>query len=185
MVNNSENRSVLGDNHNTSSQEISNATPTASNYQPTPKLEGLGGWLILPMLGLIISVFYLPFSFWVTYLDIFEYWDVLTNPTSSSFIPLFKELIYFEVLGNFILYGTLLFLCYLFFTKKRLTVRVSIFFYLFSLALIIVDVILAKQLLSVPVEATDIRDILHGVVACIIWIPYFLKSVRVKNTFVN
>lgn len=184
-MNNSENRSVLSGNHNTSSQKISNATPAASNYQPAPKLEGLGGWLILPMLGFIISIFYLPFSFWVTYPDIFAYWDELTNPASSAFIPLFKELIYFEVLGNVLLYGTLLFLCYLFFTKKRLTVRVSIFFYLFSLVLIITDIILAKQLLSVPVESTDIRDIFRSVIACAIWIPYFLKSVRVKNTFVN
>ncbi|EKT57199.1 DUF2569 domain-containing protein [Providencia burhodogranariea] len=184
-MNNSEDRSVLGGNHDTPSMKAPNAMPVASNYQPAPKLEGLGGWLILPMLGLIISVFYLPFSFWMTYPDIFEYWDELTDPVSSAFIPLFKELIYFEVLGNVILYGTLLFLCYLFFTKKRLTVRVSIFFYLFSLTLIIADVILAKQLLTLPVESTDIRDILRGVVACIIWIPYFLKSVRVKNTFVN
>ncbi len=51
-------------------------------------------------------------------LQVIEYWIELTDPQSSSFIPLFKELIYFEVLGNVILYATLLFLSYVFLQRK-------------------------------------------------------------------
>ncbi|MDX4946691.1 DUF2569 domain-containing protein [Providencia manganoxydans] len=185
MMNDSEDCSVREGSNKAFLQDIPNKSPTARDAKPPLKPAGLGGWLILPMLGLIVSLFYLPFSFWVAYADVFEYWNLLTDPTSSYFMPLFKELTYFEVMGNVILYGTLLYLCYLFFTKKKLAVKVIIFFYVFSLILIIADVILVKELLAVPVDDKDVKEIIRGAVVCAIWIPYFLTSVRVKNTFVN
>lgn len=184
-MNDSEDRSMHEGSSKAFLQDIPNRSPTARDVKPPLKPVGLGGWLILPTIGIIVSLFYLPFSFWVAYADVFEYWSLLTDPTSSYFMPLFKELTYFEVLGNVILYGTLLYLCYLFFTKKKLTVKVIIFFYVFSLVLVIADVILVKELLSVPVDGKDVKDIIRGVLVCAIWIPYFLISVRVKNTFVN
>nr|WP_282565871.1 DUF2569 domain-containing protein [Providencia stuartii] len=182
MMNELEERSTQRDDHKVLSQN----TPNSSlNDNRELKPAGFGGWLILPMLGIIISLFYLPYTFWRSYAATFEYWGLLTDPLSPSFMPMFKELIYFEVLGNIIVYGTLLFLCYLFFTKKKLTIKVIIFFYVFSLVLVIADVILVKELLSVPVDDDDTRNIIRAMSACAIWIPYFLKSVRVKNTFVN
>lgn len=153
--------------------------------KPIPELKGIAGWLIFPMLGIVLSLIILPFSIYEQNAQVIEYWDELTNPLSNSFIPLFKELIYFEMLGNVILYAILLFLCYLFFTKKKLTIRVYIFFQLFSLVLAISDIILANVLLDLDVEASDIQGIFRGVISCAIWIPYFLVSRRVKNTFVN
>ncbi|MEX0422649.1 DUF2569 domain-containing protein [Providencia rettgeri] len=153
--------------------------------QPRQELEGIGGWLILPMLGIILSLIILPFSIYEQNAQVIEYWIELTDPQSSSFIPLFKELIYFEVLGNVILYATLLFLSYVFFTKKKLTIKIYIFFQIFSLVLTVTDIILASILLDLEVEASDIKDIFRALIACAIWIPYFLVSRRVKNTFVN
>lgn len=160
----------------------STATPLP---KPTPELQGIGGWLILPMLGIVLSLIVLPFVIYSQNAQVIEYWHELTNPQSDSFIPLFKELIYFEVLGNVILYAVLLFLCYVFFTKKMLTIKVYIFFQLFSLALTITDILLASSLLGIAVDASDIKDIFRGLIGCAIWIPYFLVSRRVKNTFVN
>ncbi|MEY0129834.1 DUF2569 domain-containing protein [Providencia rettgeri] len=153
--------------------------------QPRQELKGIGGWLILPMLGIILSLIILPFSIYEQNAQVIEYWIELTDPQSSSFIPLFKELIYFEVLGNVILYVTLLFLSYVFFTKKKLTIKIYIFFQIFSLVLTVTDIILASILLDLEVEASDIKDIFRALIACAIWIPYFLVSRRVKNTFVN
>ncbi|MEX0396021.1 DUF2569 domain-containing protein, partial [Providencia rettgeri] len=153
--------------------------------QPRQELKGIGGWLILPMLGIILSLIILPFSIYEQNAQVIEYWIELTDPQSSSFIPLFKELIYFEVLGNVILYATLLFLSYVFFTKKKLTIKIYIFFQIFSLVLTVTDIILASILLDLEVEASDIKDIFRALIACAIWIPYFLVSRRVKNTFVN
>ncbi|MEX6215742.1 DUF2569 domain-containing protein [Providencia hangzhouensis] len=153
--------------------------------QPRRELTGIGGWLIFPMLGIILSLIILPFSIYEQNTQVIEYWVELTDPQSSSFIPLFKELIYFEVLGNVILYSTLLFLSYVFFTKKKLTTKIYIFFQIFSLVLTVTDIILASILLDLEVESSDIKDIFRALIACAIWIPYFLVSRRVKNTFVN
>lgn len=180
-----EDRSVHEGSNKAFLHDIPNTLSTTCEVKPSLSPAGLGGWLILPMIGIIISLFYLPLTFWAAYADVFEYWTLLTDPTSSYFMPLFKELTYFEVMGNAILYATLLYLCYLFFTKNKLTVKVIIFFYAFSLVLVITDVMLVKALLSVPVDDKDIIDIMRGAVVCAIWIPYFLVSVRVKNTFVN
>lgn len=161
------------------------AIPSIPMPKPYRELKGIGGWLILPALGIILSIFVLPFSVYMQNIDVIEYWDELTNIQSESYIPLFKELMYFEMLGNTILYATLLFLCYVFFTKKKLAIKVYIFFQLFSLALVIVDILLAKALLDLEIESSDIRDITRGLIGCAIWIPYFLVSIRVKNTFIN
>lgn len=160
----------------------SSHNPPAS---PKPELTGIGGWLILPMLGIVLSVIILPFAIYGQNIQVIEYWDELTNSQSDTFIPLFKELIYFELLGNAILYTLLLFLCYVFFTKKKLAIKIYIFFQLFALVLTISDIILAGTLLDLEVEASDIRDIFRALIGCAIWIPYFLVSKRVKNTFVN
>ncbi|MGG4609617.1 DUF2569 domain-containing protein [Providencia sp. Me31A] len=153
--------------------------------KPIPELKGIAGWLILPMLGIVLSLITLPFFVYQNNIQVIEYWSELTDPLSNSFIPLFKELIYFEILSNVILYAILLFLCYIFFTKKKLTIRVYIFFHLFSLVLTTLDIILANVLLDLDIDASDVRDIFHELIVCAIWIPYFLVSIRVKNTFVN
>lgn len=153
--------------------------------KPAPELTGIGGWLILPMLGIVLSLIILPFAIYGQNIQVIEYWDELTNSQSDAFIPLFKELIYFEMLGNVILYALLMLLGYVFFTKKKLTVKIYIFFQLFSLVLTIADIILASVLLDLDVESSDIWDILRALIGCAIWIPYFLVSKRVKNTFVN
>ncbi|MEZ2894226.1 DUF2569 domain-containing protein [Providencia rettgeri] len=168
----------------TESHSSSHGTSVPSS-QPRQELTGIGGWLILPMLGIVLSLIILPFSIYEQNVQVIEYWIELTDPQSSSFIPLFKELIYFEVLGNVILYATLLFLSYVFFTKKKLTIKIYIFFQIFSLVLTVTDIILASILLDLEVDASDIKDIFRALIACAIWIPYFLVSRRVKNTFVN
>lgn len=34
-------------------------------------------------------------------------------------------------------------------------------------------------------DGSSIRDIARSAIACAIWIPYFIKSERVQNTFVR
>lgn len=167
---------MQADDHN----EVSTPKPKSE-----PELKGIGGWLILPFIGVIFSALFMPFILWNHNLDVIEYWSELTLPESANFVPLFKELMYFEVVGNAIIYGTVLYLCYLFFTRKKLIIKVYAFFQIFSLAVIIADLVLANQFLDLEMDSSDIREVLRGVFGCLVWVPYFFVSVRVRNTFVN
>ncbi|MEQ5127846.1 DUF2569 family protein [Providencia sp. wls1943] len=153
--------------------------------KPKPELNGIGGWLILPLLGVIFSALFMPFRLWHHNQEVIEYWSELTSPGSDYFIPLFKEVIYFETVGNAIIYGTVLYLCYLFFTKKKLIIKVYAFFQIFSLAVMVFDLVLANQLLDLEIDSNDIRELIRGLFGCFVWVPYFFVSVRVRNTFIN
>ena len=162
-----------------------NALQEANPQTLYPPLVGIGGWLILPMISILVSLVSIPLSTLLNFKNAFEYWDILTEPTSSAYIPALKELIYFELLANLIFYIILISLCYLFFTKKYLTIRVFIIFQVFSFFLVTIDIYLADVLLNLRVESSDVVSIVREFLVSLIWILYFLKSERVKNTFIN
>ncbi|WP_423805225.1 DUF2569 domain-containing protein [Paenibacillus illinoisensis] len=71
--------------------------------------------------------------------------------------------------------------------KKSVLPRLMVIYYSVSLAVGIIDYLL---LLQIPLakeleDGSAIRDIVRSVLTCAIWIPYFMKSERVHNTFVN
>ncbi len=167
------------------SQSDFNTSEKANSPTIYPPLVGIGGWLILPMISILVSLFSIPLSAFFNFKNAFEYWDILTNPTSSAYIPALKELIYFELLANLVFYIILISLCYLFFTKKYLTIRIFIIFQVFSFFLVTIDIYLADVFLNLRVESSDVVSIVREFLVSLIWISYFLKSQRVKNTFIN
>lgn len=62
-----------------------------------------------------------------------------------------------------------------------------IIFYSLSLTVGIVDSLLLSQIPMARelADGSSIRDIARSAIACAIWIPYFIKSERVQNTFVR
>ena len=74
-----------------------------------------------------------------------------------------------------------------FFRKSRLFPRCYIGFMLFMALGMTLDQLLASMIPSVSQESKpeDLRDLIRIYIACFVWIPYFLKSKRVKVTFVQ
>lgn len=62
-----------------------------------------------------------------------------------------------------------------------------IMFYILNFLLLVTIVLLVNQIpLAKEVEGVSgISTIIGGLAGCAIWIPYFLKSERVRNTFRN
>jgi tetratricopeptide (TPR) repeat protein len=161
--------------------------------------SGLGGWLILPIIGLIVT---LGWSAWRLVHDIIpmfgsEAWAGLTTPGAAAYHYMWQPWILFDTFALIVLVLGPLALLTLIFRRRRCAPRWVIGAYSFFIAAQLIDSGIA--LLVMPpwlrsagapgsgdsVTATAIRGLLQAAVLAAIWIPYFLGSRRVKNTFVE
>ena len=151
-------------------------------------LNGLGGWLILPCLGLIAGPIRLvitmgksigTFSLWK--------WHALTTSGGVSYNPLWGPLLTFELLGQISILILDFFVLVLFFQKHRLFPRWFIALLVLNAAFVLGDMVGAHFLgVSSPTSAArHLQNIMSAVIGCGIWIPYMCVSQRVKATFVR
>jgi Protein of unknown function (DUF2569) len=63
----------------------------------------------------------------------------------------------------------------------------QLFVYLSAATLVgnVADLYVTSTLFNIPFEPNDTKEIMHPLVALIIWGPYMYLSRRVKNTFVR
>lgn len=150
-------------------------------------LVGIRGWLLLPALGACIR----PIAALILCGALFfEYdahtWELLTDPDSSSYHPLWAPMILLEVVGETVLFPLSVASSILFFRKVYTAPAIYIF-------LLVCEVVFATALwLLVRAASTDatliadyastIRSTLPG---AIIWAIYFCVSARVAATFRN
>lgn len=161
--------------------------------QPAPppidtqaRLNGIGGWLILFLIGHVL----LPLRFIRTSCDVLSTtmnvssWRSFTDPLESGYHAWWAPTLLFDLFFNI---GGLLFsvlLVALFFTKRAAWPRAFALFLVVNLVGAVMDTILVDR---IPAAAeslvTSIRDIAPIVLAAAIWIPYVFLSKRVKATF--
>jgi len=125
---------------------------------PKEKLKGIGGWLILPIIGLFVSIPILLYDI-ISTLSLYEMDSLLGF---SLFID-----------GAFIVFIIITLIAM--FNKKKYLPKLMISFYLANFIL--------QLVLSMITEEYD--SFLQSLISAAIWIPYFVKSQRVKNTFVK
>jgi hypothetical protein len=149
----------------------------------------IGGWLILLGIALVIS----PIKVGITLVkDLWpaisnDTWTVLTTPGSNAYHPLWAPLLIFEIVGNT---GTIV-LClitlWFFFQKSRVTPQLIIAFLVINLILVAGDSFLSNMIPAVAQQSGpgSARELARSVIGAAIWIPYCLRSKRVKATFVR
>lgn len=142
---------------------------------------GLGGWLILPILGLFGSIIFTGKSI----LEILPVIQDLQAAEPGTLPAGLLEFIWIEVAANAVIILAVLWTLFLLFQRSRLFPKVYIFFMAFSAVVVIGDSLVAIYMFDVDAGPTVVRDLVRSVVGCAIWIPYMLVSVRVRNTFVN
>jgi len=145
--------------------------------------EGIGGWLILIVIGLIVTPFRLGYEVIMNMVPLISSPNILALNS-----PDLTNLIYFEIFGNliFALYSILL--LFLLFSKNKLFPKLLIFYFVTNFAFIMLDLFLASQISVIQHTETDasvIKEIFKSSFNLIIWVPYLILSKRVKNTFVN
>ena len=144
---------------------------------------GIGGWLVLPLLGLVVTVLG-SYRMLGQYAGLSEMLARL-SPSQSAFVI-------FEVVGNAVLLVFPILLLALAFQTKRSFPGLYVVWAVAGMAFLVVDLILAMALFpagyptveSLFDEAT-VRELLRSLLLLVVWAPYMMKSRRVANTFVN
>lgn len=140
---------------------------------PHTEPKGIGGWLILPMLGTLISPL-LAIRGIVEIVAAFER-DLTTG---------LKILLISEIVFNLCLVIGWVVAAVWLFKHKRSFPSLFITMLTVSFAGALVDAAIAVWIFEVQLGPEDYRYLARGLIALLIWAPYMAKSKRVRNTFI-
>lgn len=156
--------------------------------RPAAGPRGIGGWLVLPLLGLIGTALLTGYNLYETS----QYWKVFFDLAIGRLDPdlrwiLIPSFLSFG-LGMIVMALALLSLVQ-FLQKKRSTPKWMIAFYCSLLVATLFESSLVFSFAEFREAPGDIdaagKEIVRIIFAAMIWIPYFLVSKRVKATFVE
>jgi hypothetical protein len=151
--------------------------------------QGLGGWLILPIIGLFILPIKIIIVLTMIHLPIFlkGQWDILTNPNSEVYHALWGPILIGEITFNIFFFLFSVFLLIILFKKKTYFPKLIITYYILNTTIMIIFYYLSGLIPAVA-ETPDpesARELVRTIIGSAIWIPYFIVSKRVKHTFIN
>ena len=147
--------------------------------------QAIGSWLILPMLGLALSPFRILYDLITN--NFFDDLAIANLKNGSDYPGVnWDAVLIFELSGNIVLLAFTI-LCFIAFIKRRdITPRLMVTYYLYGFVLLAIDQFITTRLhIQSSVENNSGNSLARSLFACLLWIPVFLRSSRVKNTFVN
>jgi len=150
--------------------------------------SGLGGWLAFAALSIAVSSLRVVYSLvesWPSYLT--DTWLALTTPGSESYHALWMPALLFSLVANLALLVGCGLLLVLFFKRRTSVPRAFIVLLSAGFAFAVLDMVLASMIpaASKDVKAADWEALVRQGVMCVIWTLYFLRSGRVRVTFVE
>ena len=151
--------------------------------------KGLRGWLILVAIMVVAAPIRIAVESAVTFYPIFSSatWSQMTDLANPAYDLRLTVIILAEIAANAALALAWFYTAYLFFTKSH---RFPLWFrsvLIGAILFILVDAFAIKLVMpDTPLfDETTIKNLVRGVVAAAIWVPYSLLSKRVRNTFVD
>ncbi|WP_100658417.1 DUF2569 domain-containing protein [Alteromonas flava] len=151
------------------------------------ELYGIKGWLILVAIGVVVAPIRLALIYVPLYYGIFTdgTFTVLTSVDSEAYHPLWGPLLIGEALFNTAMFLASACLMVLMFMKHHWFPKLFIIITVTSVVFIPFDAWLASfVLVDEPIfDADTTKEFARSVIATVIWVPYMLKSERVKVTF--
>ena len=166
-----------------------------------PELQGLGGWLILPLFHLVFNAGFVTFMFVTSFMHGYNAEPpqvggsgtgdaaVRTGGIVATFAePSMLASLGVALLGLWVILYAIICLIR-FFQKKKHVPKMMIGFYILLMSMTAANAAAIHFFPALVESEKDVHDAYTGVarvlVACVIWIPYFIRSERVKNTFVR
>lgn len=135
-----------------------------------PEPKGIAGWLIIPAIGLVLAPIK---SAAMLFMGLSMIQSFAPELTGDPRLWLSGAIDIAMIVATIIV-------AVLFFKKKSIAVRAIISLMAASILGNIVQAFLNVAMFE---EVDTIKPVIHACVFGAIWIPYFLKSRRVKNTF--
>jgi len=157
------------------------------NKDPEPRpgpiaYQSIGGWLILPAIGLVISPFLRLYQ--VSEIPYFSEtnWLMLVDSGYSDFQPTKAAFILLELLLNCLMIVLGAFATLVFFLRRTVTPYVVSAYYVANLVILLGDSILGLQF-GVEIDRNTVKEIIQALGSAAVWVPYFLISDRSRGTF--
>ena len=149
----------------------------------------IGGWLILAALSVIGTPLRLLYQVLHTNLQAYGLpgWTALTTPGSTHYHALWAPVLLTELVGTLGMLVMSLLLATMFFQKRFTFPHLFIKFQLAAICYVMLDAVLVEM---IPVTAQaqnskELAEFSRGVIVSVIWVLYFWRSQRVKDTFVR
>ncbi len=162
---------------------------SVENHPGANRLEGLGGWLVLVGIGVVLSPIRMVSQVLPGYNAMFAdgSFAAVTTPGSEAYHPLWAPLLICEIFVNCALVLVWVYIAFQFFGKKARFPALYISVFCFTIAFQVIDA--WAFTLVMPGEkmfdAESSIELSRSVIGALIWIPYMLVSKRVKATFVR
>lgn len=169
---------------------MTNAVDTQKKYQ------GIGGWLLLPLLGIAITIIQGFYSIFTDVLAVFYSGDIyyIIYPEIPYSDPSYLQGTITFVVGMIIVFGLQilsLFLLWKFLAKSKATPKLYNVWMICSIVGLIITLMMVC-FFPLVAEEYDLKEFIglmkdlgRSIFSATIWIPYFMVSKRVKNTFVR
>lgn len=171
------------------SKEVSATIETVTDNSTVKKYYGFGGWLIIYFIGITYQFYgnlrtaYQNYNFTKT-----EGFTNLITPGSDSYNSFWEITIYFEIYAAIALSLITLAVIYFCIRKSKKFRLFSILFISLMLLVNFIDLIVLlliqnsynETLYEHPYDGTY-KSFMYAIV----WVPYFIFSRRVKNTYIN
>lgn len=165
--------------------KLDNTTERMPLTEKKVKPYGFGGWLYLVAIGLLLTFGSSFYYLMDTILPIYQ---------SGRLSQLYEEnwkyafIIIYETAMNlfYVIFPVIIGYCIL--KKKKLLKYMAIYFYLINFAANVGYYFISnsiEEMATHEIMGEQGRNIVKSFVTCLIWIPYFIISKRVKNTYTN
>ncbi|MFN7985931.1 MAG: DUF3857 domain-containing protein [Thermoanaerobaculia bacterium] len=165
------------------------AAPPVLPPEADVPLAGLGGWLVLFGFGCVVRPFVIAAEMATSSSAIFRTstWNSLTSPGGGSYHPAWAPLLLGELFANVVLLVFSVLLVAVFFGKKRSFPVLAAAFLALVFAVVTADAAAARLLPETARQddGSAAADAARAGIAALIWIPYVLRSRRVRATFLR
>lgn len=151
-----------------------------NTYENDLKPEGIGGWLVLLSIGVVLNPVIILIALVTNHLPLVM--DGTLSILLKEDMRLFIFIV-FEILGNIAFLFFSIGIIILFFRKNRILPKLLIAYFWTNLAFVIADTVIVG--ISLGEKELVPPELVRAIISSTIWTFYLLMSKRVKNTFVK